>query len=78
MAAIAINGIPAALLHVRFNGRSVDLPLAELDLGAAADDAQVREAVSSYLEISPAELQGYVVERHRTGNWTVRPEAVFG
>lgn len=78
MEAIATNDIQAALLHVRFNGRSVDLPLADLDLGPGADDAQVREAVSRYLEISPAELQGYVVERHRTGNWTVRPEAVFG
>jgi hypothetical protein len=30
------------------------------------------------LEVPQAKLRGYVIDRHETGNMTVRPEAVFG
>ncbi|MBI5368807.1 MAG: hypothetical protein HZA54_17360 [Planctomycetes bacterium] len=66
------------VLHVRFDGVSRDLPLERLDLGPGASDETVRAAVARVLELSPERLAGYVVERHATGNLTVRPEAVFG
>ena len=68
----------AAQLHVRFNGRSVDIPLNDLDLGRASTDQQVREATARYLDVSAREFRHYVVDRHETDNMTIRPEAVFG
>jgi hypothetical protein len=65
-------------LHVRFNGRSFDLPFGDLDLGAASTDGAVKTALAGYLDVPERELRDYVVDRHEGGNWTVRPEAVFG
>lgn len=66
------------VLHVRFEGTSRDIPLELLKLRAGWSDAQIIESVCAYLDIGTARLRGYVVERHATGNLTVRPEAVFG
>jgi hypothetical protein len=66
------------VVHVRFEGRSFDLPLAELALGPAAGDADIRQAIARYLDVSEARLYDHVIDRHETGNVTVRPEAVFG
>ena len=37
MDVIATNETQAAMLHVRFNGRSVDVPFRDLSLGAVAN-----------------------------------------
>ncbi len=76
MAADVIQNIP--WLHIRFEGRSYDLPLADLDLGALSSDDDVRRALAHYLNVSDRALKNYVVERHDNGNMTVRPEAIFG
>ena len=68
----------AAVIHVRFAGRSFDVPLVNLDLGSGASDAQVKRAVAGQLEVPAARLDDYVVDRHANGNLTLRPEAVFG
>lgn len=68
----------APWLHVRYEGRSWDLPLAHLDLGPLSADDEVRAAVAGYLDVPVYKLRVYVVERHTNGNMTVRPEAVFG
>lgn len=68
----------ARMLHIRFEGKSYDLLLSQLGVGAAANDHEVRQAVAAYLDVGLDRLDGYVVERHRTGNLTLRPEAVFG
>ena len=68
----------ATVLHIRFNGRSFDIPLSDLDVGAMSSDAQIKAALAQYLEVSELKLLHYVVDRHDTGNLTVRPEAVFG
>ena len=68
----------AALLHIRYEGRSYDVPLTDLDLGPLSTDDDVRTALANYLDISVRSLRRYVVERHASGNMTVRPEAVFG
>ena len=68
----------APVLHVRFDGRSRDIPLGDLDLGHLAADEAVKRAVARFLQVPEGKLRDYVVDRHETGNLTVRPEAVFG
>ncbi len=68
----------ATLVHVRFDGRSFDVPLRDLEVANGGSDRDFKVALARYLDIGTRELEGYVVERHETGNFTVRPEAVFG
>jgi hypothetical protein len=68
----------AHVLHIRFEGRSVDIPLADLDIGPVSGDAEIKQAVADYLAVPVEKFQHYVVDRHETGNLTIRPEAVFG
>jgi hypothetical protein len=68
----------AAVLHTRFEGRSLDVPLADLDVGQVSSDVQIKRALARHLDVPEARLRDYVVDRHETGNLTVRPEAVFG
>ena len=67
-----------AVAHVRFAGRSFDIPLTALDLGALSADGQIKRGVARYLEVPSFKLDDYVVDRHPNGNLTVRPEAIFG
>jgi hypothetical protein len=64
--------------HIRFDGRSRDILLADLDVSTASSDAAIRRALARYLELPEAKLRDYVIDRHETGNLTIRPEAVFG
>lgn len=65
-------------LHIRFEGKSRDIPLSEIDIGVASTDEQVKNAVANFLDTEVSKLENYVVERHANGNFTIRPEAVFG
>jgi hypothetical protein len=65
-------------LHLRFNGRSLDFPLRDLGIGQRADDRAIKIAVSRHLDVNEADLRDYTVDRHQTGNVTIRPEAIFG
>lgn len=66
-------------IHVRFNGRSIDLNLGEIDVGVNSTDDQVRVAVAQHLGVPPVKLQAFAVDRNpATGDLTLRPEAVFG
>ena len=66
------------VVHIRFEGRSVDIPQGDLDVGAGSSDNEIKRALAQYLETPEAKLRDYVIDRHDTGNMTVRPEAVFG
>jgi len=70
------NGV--AVAHIRYNGRSLDVPLGQLDIGVGSSDAEIKRALAGHLEVPEAKLRDYVIDRHETGNLTVRPEAVFG
>ena len=72
----ALNG--NLLLHIRFDGRSADIPLGDLDVGIASSEGDVKLAVARYLDVPVEKFRHYVVDRHDTGNLTIRPEAVFG
>jgi hypothetical protein len=69
---------PEAILHVRFDGRSLDVPLDRLDVGTASEDREIKRALARHLQVAEGTLRDYTVDRHETGNLTVRPEAVFG
>lgn len=68
----------AAVIHIRFEGKSQDIPVSELDIGRASTDEQIKSAVAGFLDVGAGKLENYVIERHANGNYTVRPEAVFG
>jgi hypothetical protein len=67
-----------SVVHIRFEGRSLDIPLSEMDLGRLSSDADIKRAVARHLDVAEARLRDHVIDRHETGNLTVRPEAVFG
>ena len=67
-----------AVVHIRFEGRSLDIPQGELDVGAASSDNEIKRALARHLEVPEGKLRDYVIDRNDTGNMTVRPEAVFG
>jgi hypothetical protein len=71
-----LNGSPIA--HIRFEGRSFDLPLTELGLSEMAGNDDLKLAAARYLQVSAKRLRDYVVDRHESGNVTIRPQAVFG
>lgn len=66
------------ILHVRFEGKSFDIPMTTLDLGSGSGDSQVKVSLANYLDVAESRFRNYVVERHDNGNFTLRPEAVFG
>ena len=66
------------LVHVRFAGRSYDIPMSNLDVGSSSDVRQVKRSVAQWLNVPEGNFKDYVVDRHANGNLTVRPEAVFG
>lgn len=68
----------APVIHVRFAGRSFDVPLPQLDVGRDTTDRQIKRSLAGYLEVPEGRLNDYVVDRHANGNLTLRPEAVFG
>jgi len=70
------NGV--AVVHIRFDGRSLDVPLSDLDIGQFSADAQIKQALARHLDVPVGKLRDYVIDRHETGNLTVRPEAIFG
>ncbi|HEX4592064.1 MAG TPA: hypothetical protein VH120_19170 [Gemmataceae bacterium] len=67
-----------AVVHIRFEGRSLDLNQTDLDVGLASSDNDIKRALARHLDVSEARFRDYVIDRHDTGNMTVRPEAVFG
>jgi hypothetical protein len=66
------------IAHIRYGGRSTDVPLAGLDLTRGSNEREIKNRLAAYLEVSPRQLDAYVVDRHPNGNLTLRPEAVFG
>ncbi len=66
------------VLHIRFDGRSFDIPLSDLDVGSLSSNAEIKVALAAYINVPEGKLRDYTVDRHDTGNLTVRPEAVFG
>jgi hypothetical protein len=66
------------VVHVRFEGQSRDIALADLGIHPESGDSTVRQALARFLDLPEGRLSGHVLDRHPTGNLTLRPEAVFG
>ena len=75
---MAERDVGVTVVHIRFDGRSLDIPQGDLDVGAASSDNEIKRALARHLEVPDGKLRDYVIDRHETGNMTVRPEAVFG
>lgn len=67
-----------AVVHFRFDGRSMDVALSDLDVGIDSSDAAIKQALGRYFDLTPNRLGDHAIDRHETGNLTVRPAAVFG
>jgi hypothetical protein len=67
-----------AVAHVRYNGRSVDVPLGALEVPLGASDVQMKVALANWLDVPARNFNDYVLDRHPNGNVTLRPQAVFG
>ena len=67
------------MVHVRFEGRSLDLDDRQLPVTPVMTDDEMKQRVARRLDISPDRLRAYVVDRTpKTGAVIVRPEAVYG
>lgn len=66
------------MIHVRFEGRSLDFSERDLGLNGKSSDREIKERVARHLEVGLSRLEDYVVDRAPSGNVIVRPEAVYG
>lgn len=65
-----------AMLHLRFDGTSRDIPLE--DVSDEPSRGEIKRVAARALGVPAARLEELVAERHPNGNWTLRPRAVFG
>jgi hypothetical protein len=72
--AVTVN---RTLVHVRHEGRSLELDLNALNLRRDATDFQVKEAVAAHLDRPVDEFAGHIVVRTSQA-LILRPEAVYG
>lgn len=66
------------MVHVRFEGMSLDVREEDLRLSVGMKDTEIRQRIARHLEVDANRLRTYVVDRTSTGNLIVRPEAVYG
>lgn len=66
------------MVHIRFEGRSLDVTEAQLQIAADMNDLAVKERVSRHLDVNVNRLSAYIVDRRPSGDTIVRPEAVYG
>lgn len=66
------------MIHVRYEGRSYDVPEKDIRLGKMASDRQILEGLARHFDLDYNKLQTYVVDRRPSGSVIVRPEAVYG
>lgn len=66
------------MVHVRYEGRSFDVPERALQLTAAASDREIKQQLARHLQLRAEALSQYVVDRRPSGDLVVRPEAVYG
>ena len=66
------------MVHVRFEGRSIDLDELEVEVNVRMADRDIKDAIARKLDVASDRLRHYVVDRTPTGNVVIRPEAVYG
>jgi len=66
------------MLHIRYQGRTHEWPLRDFDIGNLSTDEDIKAVAISQLEIPPAKIRDYEVERPASGDIVIRPPALFG
>jgi hypothetical protein len=66
------------MVHIRFEGRSVDVTETQLGIATGMNDLAVKEHVARHLDVNSDRLSTYIVDRRPSGDLIVRPEAVYG
>ncbi|HEY9699044.1 MAG TPA: hypothetical protein V6D10_17405 [Trichocoleus sp.] len=66
------------MVHIRFEGRSIDLSETQLGITTGMNDVAVKERVSRHLDVHANRLVEYVIDRRPSGDLIIRPEAVYG
>jgi hypothetical protein len=66
------------MVHIRYDGRSVDVSEAQLRVHNGMSDAEIKDHVASHFDVGRTQLEFYVVDRTPSGDMVVRPEAVYG
>lgn len=66
------------MIHIRFEGRSMDIPERKIQVKSAMADGDIKNQVARFLEVDYPRLQSYVVDRRPSGDVVIRPEAVYG
>ena len=66
------------MVHIRYEGRSVDVGEQQLGVHAGMSDREIRQQVARHFEVGAKRLEDYVVDRTPHGDLVVRPEAVYG
>ncbi|MEW6282784.1 MAG: hypothetical protein AB1758_29505 [Candidatus Eremiobacterota bacterium] len=64
-------------LHLRLQGRSRTEDAHRLGLSDHSSDAEIRQKLARFLDLSPQDLSRLMIDRHPDGV-VVRPPAVFG
>ncbi len=66
------------MVHIRFEGRSFDIPEIQLGITPVMSDGLIKEQVARHLEVKSNQLSAYVIDRRPSGDLIIRPEAVYG
>jgi hypothetical protein len=66
------------MVHIRFEGRSIDLAEAQLGITPTMNERRVKERVAQHLDVKADRLSDYVLDRRPSGDLIIRPEAVYG
>lgn len=66
------------MMHIRFDGRSIDLGDRDIAITAAMTDAEIKQRVAGHLDIGLDRMAAYVIDRGPKGDIVIRPEAVYG
>jgi hypothetical protein len=66
------------MVHIRFEGRSFDLPEAQLKLAANMNDTTIKQRLAQHFDVHLNRFETYVIDRPVGGDLIIRPEAVYG
>jgi hypothetical protein len=66
------------MVHIRFEGRSLDITETQLGITTGLNDIAVKEQFSRHLDVNANRLSAYVIDRRPSGDLIIRPEAVYG
>ena len=66
------------MVHIRFEGRSYDLPERDLNVTARLTDAEIKRHLARHFDVCEDRFRHYFVDRPSCDVVIVRPEAVYG